>query len=277
MSFSALLGALNVTAVDAFGVQWTSAQLSGWAKPASTLSPIQKPRSSGAWAGAAYAAGRHLVMSGLIIAPDQDSLTDAVDRLLSAASLESFVLTVTEGSRTRTMNVRQEDEVISEYITNVIASWSVQLFAPDPRKLGAALSGSTLLPVTTGGITVPLTVPYTINSTVVAGQVTLTNPGNEEGPVTMRIDGPCTGPVITHIGSGFALVFSSSLVLNAGEFLLIDMEARTVLANGQSSRSGYITSRGWSQFDPGVNVWSFTATGYNTASMLTVTATPAWK
>jgi len=120
-------------------------------------------------------------------------------------------------------------------------------------------------------------VPFTIDAVTVTGQVSLENPGNEPGPVRLRIDGPCAGPVITHVSTGAQLVFSSALVLNEGEWLDIDMEARTVLANGQASRSGWITSRGWSQFDPGLNTWSFTAASFNPASRLTVTATPSWK
>lgn len=125
----------------------------------------------------------------------------------------------------------------------------------------------------TGG----LTVGFTVDATTVTGQVSLVNPGNEPGPVRLRIDGPCVGPVITHVSTGAQLVFSSSLVLRAGEWLEVDMESRTVLANGQSSRAGWITSRGWSQFDPGRNTWSFTAASFTSAARLTVTATPSWK
>jgi hypothetical protein len=124
-----------------------------------------------------------------------------------------------------------------------------------------------------------LTIPFTIPSTVVAGQINLTNPGNESGPVVLRIDGPCTGPIITHTSSTTtnALVFSSNLSLGTGEFLLVDMDKHTALANGQTTRAGYITSRGWSLFDPGANTWAFTASTYNSGSLLTVTASPAWK
>lgn len=126
------------------------------------------------------------------------------------------------------------------------------------------------------GITIPAA-GITIDADTVTGQVNLTNPGNESGPVTLRIDGPCQGPVVTHLSTGSALVFSSSLVLQAGEFLIVDMDARTALANGTANRAGYITSRGWSAFDPGDNTWAFTAAQYNAASQLTVTAVPAWR
>lgn len=126
-------------------------------------------------------------------------------------------------------------------------------------------------------LTGALTVPFQINATTVTGQVNLVNPGNESGPVVLRIDGPCTGPVVTHVSTGNALVFSSSLVLQENEYLLIDMDARTALANGQANRAGYITSRGWSAFDSGPNTWAFSAARFNSKSQLTVTAVPAWR
>lgn len=126
-------------------------------------------------------------------------------------------------------------------------------------------------------LTGALTVPFIIDAQTVTGQVSLTNPGNESGPVVLRIDGPCVGPVVTHVSTGNAIVFSSSLELRAGEYLEIDMDARTALANGQSNRAGYITSRGWSAFDPGRNTWAFSAARYNSQSQLSVTAVPAWR
>lgn len=126
-------------------------------------------------------------------------------------------------------------------------------------------------------LTGKLTVPFRINATTITGQVSLTNPGNESGTVVLRIDGPCVGPVVTHVSTGAALVFSSSLVLREGEWLEVDMDARTALANGQSNRAGYITSRGWSAFDPGLNTWAFSAARYNSDSQLSVAAVPAWR
>jgi hypothetical protein len=109
--------------------------------------------------------------------------------------------------------------------------------------------------------------------------VAFNNPGNDTGPVVLRIDGPCTGPVVTHTSAtaSTALVFASNLVLGAGEFLLVDMDKKSALGNGQASRSAYITSRSWSGFDPGANVWSFTAAIFDPASLLTVTTQPAWR
>jgi hypothetical protein len=271
-------GTIAFGAVDEFGVDWGLESLDGWAGgTSSTADVVQKPRQSGGWRGDGFAVARSVAMSGGVYAPSADALSASFDRLNAACPVGSdAILTVVEAGRSRWAKVRRSDDVITSWLMPTIGRWSVQMDSTDWRKFGADVSGSTALPSTTGGLTVPFTVPFTINAVTVTGQVSLTNPGNEPGPVVLRIDGPCQGPVITHVSSGAQLVFSSSLVLGAGEFLLIDMERRSVLANGQASRSGYITSRGWSQFDPGVNTYSFTAAVYDAASKLTVTGTPAW-
>lgn len=278
MTLQTLIGALDVTGLESSGVQWSLDSMPGWGASKPTISPVQKPRQLGAWAGLSYSGARHIALSGQVSAPTQDLLTDAIDRLIDASSLDSFTYTVIEGSRTRYVTLRREDEVIWQYISDKMASWSVQFVAVDPRKLGTALTGSTLLPLSSGGLTVPFTVPFTIASTIVSGMVSFTNPGNSTGSVILRIDGPCVGPVVTRTGvTGSSLVFASSLVLNAGEWLTVNGDKQTALANDQANRATYITARGWPTFEPGVNVFSFTATSYSAASLLTVTATPAWK
>jgi hypothetical protein len=271
------LGGIPFARVDEFGVDWAIDKdgFDGWGATASTLRVVQKPRASGGWGGAAYASPRSIAMSGRFYAPTPSAARAALDRLNSAVSLDASLLTVYEDGSPRWMMVRRTDRVLHKWITPTSAEWSIQVVAEDHRKFGTPLTGTTLLPVTSGGFTVPFTGPFAINSTVVSGQISLTNPGNEVGPVVLRIDGPVAGPQITHSGTGKPLVFASSLVLAAGEWLTVDMDKRTAMANDQASRNGYITTRGWSGFDPGVNVWGFTATGYNAASRLTVTATPA--
>jgi hypothetical protein len=277
-SLTSATGSIVFGAVDEFGVDWGLESLDGWAGGmGSTADTVQKPRQSGAWRGDGFALPRSVAMEGGVYAPSADLLSSAFDRLNAVLPIGSdAVLRVTEAGRTRWTRVRRGGSVVTDWTMPTMGRWSLRMDSTDWRKFGADVSGSTALPSTTGGLTVPFTVPFTINAVTVTGQVSLTNPGNEPGPVVLRIDGPCQGPVITHVSSGAQLVFSSSLVLGAGEFLLIDMERRSVLANGQASRSGYITSRGWSQFDPGVNTYSFTAAVYDAASKLTVTGTPAW-
>jgi len=158
------------------------------------------------------------------------------------------------------------------YTTNTSGtSGSMELYNADGSRSDAASLA------VVADATDAFTIPFTIDAVTVTGQVSLVNPGNETGPVRLRIDGPCRGPVVTHVSSGAQLVFSSSLVLGVGEWIDVDMEARTVLANGQATRAPWITSRGWSGFTPGENTWAFTAAAFDADARLTVVATPSWK
>jgi len=262
------------------GVSWSvqgPASSDWWGSPGSTAGVVQRPRGHGGWSGDGHLRPKHPTIEGIVTAPQPAALDDAIDRLIAAASLGEGVLSIDEGARTRWMRVKREDDVLITRVHPTLARWSIQLVAPDPRKFGTALSDSTSLPSTTGGLTVPFTVPFTIDAVTVTGQVSLVNAGNISGPVRLRIDGPVTGPVVTHVNSGRSLVFSSSIVLGAGEWIDVDMERREVLANGQAGRNGWVTSRGWSSFEPGDNTWSFSAAVHNPASLLTVSATPAWQ
>jgi len=276
----ATLGSQIIHGTDAFGARWSMQrdQFAGWDDSASASTSIEpKTRAAGAWGGMSYDSAGHLSFGGMVYTSSPEALEAAQDRLKAACSLTDTALTLVRASSTRSMTVRREDAVLFKLQSPTVAAWSIQLVALDPRKLGTELTASTALPSSTGGLTVPYTIPtYTIVSTVVTGQVALTNAGNVTGPVRLRIDGPVTGPVVTHVGSGLALTFSTSLVLGSGEWLEVDMDKRTAMANGQSSRAGYITGRGWSGFEPGANVWAFTAQSYSAGALLTVSASPAW-
>lgn len=269
----------TLNSIDSNGVIWRVNQdgLTGWGQPGTNLNLIQKPRAEGAWAGDAFATNRTVAIAGTITAPTPTLLNSAIDSLKGAVLASGFTLTVTESGLSRWVTARRQGETITQKVSNLFAVYSVAVAVADSRLFGSALTGSTFLPSSSGGLQWPNQWPQTWTATTNTGQISLTNPGNTTGSVVLRIDGPCTGPQIAHVGVvGTSLTFSSSLVLNSGEWLTVNMDARQTLANDQANRAGYITSRGWSGFDPGINTWSFSAAAYNAASKLTVTATPAW-
>ncbi|MFE4469557.1 hypothetical protein ACFRFH_12150 [Leifsonia sp. NPDC056824] len=280
MTLQITLGSLEITGLnglDPNGSQWSVDSFTGWGTAKPTTAVIQKPRQDGGWIGQSYEGSRHMVITGQLSSLTQDGLTVSLDALATAVTLAESTMTVVEGARTRYVKVRREDEILTSYISDKMATWSVAVVAEDPRKFSAPIVQTSALPSTTGGVTIPYRIPYVIAANVVTGSITLGNPGNKSGPVVLRIDGPCTAPVITHTSStGAPSVFATNLTLGVGEFLLVDMDAHTVLANGQSSRMSSVTSRGFSTFDVGVNTWSFTASAYDPTALLTVTATPAY-
>lgn len=273
------LGTLALGGTDpATGVRVHTKRFAGWGGAGSTLLPQPKTRQHGAWGGEAFLAPLYPVLSGTVWAPTEAALFDFRDALAAAASLTDTILSVDEGHGTRWARVRRQGEVIFEKTIGSAyeAYWSVSLTALDPRRFGPELTVAMGLPSTVGGLRFPVRFPLRFPAATVTGQGSLTNPGAVAGPVRLRIDGPVSGPIVTHVSTGARLVFATSVVLGAGEFLTVDMETQQVLAQGESSRAGWVTEPGFSGFEPGVNTWAFTAAVHSAAAQLTVYATPAW-
>lgn len=96
--------------------------------------------------------------------------------------------------------------------------------------------------VSTTGLAVPVVIPATMAAGSSAGALLVVN----SGPVPLhwraRLYGPCTGPKLTLDETGAAIVFKSSMVLGAGEYLDVDSRLRTVwlLSDTSNSRLGEV-------------------------------------
>lgn len=270
-----VINGLYTSGVDSNGVTWHTGSIAGWdGSSSSSIQLTQKTRAPGAWTSPRNMTPRVMTVSGTIVGPSIDATASAIDQLNAASGLTSFVVTVARGSLIRSVIAYRHGVVDFTEVNEVTFQWTMDLVAADPRKFATALSTTTHLPSASGGLTIPVKVPFAINSTVVSGNCFLTNAGNAVGPVVLTLQGPLTAPQVTHVSTGLTLTFGSSMTLASTDFLVVDMEAQTAMANGQASRNAYITSRGWSGFDPGVNQWAFSAqAGSGTC---TVAATPAW-
>lgn len=69
-----------------------------------------------------------------------------------------------------------------------------------------------------------------------AGSSSITSISSADVYPILRMYGPCTGPRATLESTGQTLSFNSSLTLGAGEYLEVDVAARTALLNGTVSR-----------------------------------------
>jgi len=219
-----------------------------------------------------------MTIEGLMMAPVAGMLSAAVDELSLAVSLAQFDMLVSEQGRVRSVAAQRQDDVQVTYLSDIVARYSIQVVAKDPRKFGDLVSASTRLPFSEGGLIRPSTWPRTWTGVSGTGQVTINNPGNTQAPVWLRIDGPLPagGWTVTHQGKKSSLTFATALSLGSGEFVTVDMDRREVLAQGQAPRSGYVTSRGWFSLDPGDNVIAFSAQNYSSTASMTVSTKPAW-
>lgn len=266
-------------ATDAYGVRWSLTTFDGWdGSPSPTLELIQRARGHGATESESFMTPRIMTLGGLIHAPSTEALEDAFNRLNAAIKLEPFEIIVLESRQIRNVMVRRKGEVIPTRHSDKLGAYSVLISARDPRKFGDLASYSTRLPFSSGGLVYPATYPVTYTGVSGTGKITVTNPGNTEAPVWLRVDGPLPagGHSVTHLGKQRTLTFGTALALGAGEFITVDMDRREVLAQGQSARSGYVTSRGWFSLDPGVNEIAFASVNYSETASLTLSTKPAW-
>jgi hypothetical protein len=136
---------------------------------------------------------------------------------------------------------------------------------------GVEHSATLVLPLATGGLTIPITNPFTIGATVVGGSVALPNAGTAPVGLTLRIDGPVVQPRVTLVSPGGTTYVLRYLdTVNSGDYLLIDTKARTAYLNGTVSRRNRMAGD-WFLLEPGTSQISYDAGAYDAASTLTVT------
>ena len=118
---------------------------------------------------------------------------------------------------------------------------------------------------------------YPVSPTI--GSATVTAGGTVESSPVIRVYGPCTNPVLYNDTQGKVLSFSS-LTINAGEFLEIDVRNKTIRLNGLSTSNQYSklvfpTSQWWT-LAPGRNTVRFVPATSSGACVAQIQWRDAW-
>jgi hypothetical protein len=275
----ATLGDVALGTVDAQGVAWTLQTLEGWDSPDVRSEFTEREGDHGAWASPVYLGARPITLAGTIIAPSQALLESAMEQLRVAAGLDDTVLTVWEAVP-KQATVRRSGKLLTQYLTDTRATYSVMVTAADPRRYDTTLqSQPTGLPSTTGGLVPPVTPPVTITASTVAGEIIAYNAGTFETAPVFVIDGPVNAPkIFAQLPGGEVVLFSYSQNLDTGEQLVIDTDAHTVILNGDVSRRRFLTvPSGWPKIPANAVVsFQFRASSYNATAQLTVRWRSAW-
>lgn len=275
------LGPVRLGMVDSTGVAWRigTEGLQGWDSPEVRAEVQQREADHGAWAAPVYLGERPVTLAGTITADGPAELDAAVEQLLQAVALTDTLLVVHETIAKRAV-VHRSGKPMVQRVTDRIATWSVMVTAPDPRRYGTELlAAQTALPVQTGGLATPVTPPVTITVTTVAGSVAALNTGTFETRPVLTVDGPVSSPVITITpASGASVRLAYSQSLDTGDRLVIDTDARTVTLNQAVSRRRFLSVPGpWPALPPGETTEiAFSSGSYNPDARLTVTWRAAW-
>jgi hypothetical protein len=273
------LGGLRLGAVDSSGVAWYLQTLEGWDSPEIRSEFTEREADHGSWASPVYFGSRPITLSGTVEAQSRAELQGAMDELYAAAALTDTTLTVWEDTP-KQATVRRSGKLLTQYLTDSKATWSVLVTAADPRRYSTTLqSGTTGLPSTTGGLIYPVTFPVTFSATTVSGQINAVNSGSMETRPVLAIAGPVVAPTVSALypdGTVRQLIYS--LDLASGDVLTIDTDAHTAMLNGSVSRRRFLTaSAGWPTIPAGSSVnYQFQSSTYNASAMLTATWRSAW-
>ncbi|MFE5514452.1 hypothetical protein ACFQ9J_28355 [Streptomyces sp. NPDC056529] len=273
------LGPVPLGSVDSAGVAWRLQELQGWDSPEVRTEMQQREADHGAWPSPVYLGARPITAAGVIEAADRASLDGAMDRLRSAVALTDTLLVVYESTPKQAL-VRRSGKLIMQYLTDRLASYSLMVTAPDPRRYATVLqSGEALLPIVTGGLAPPVTPPITIVSTSVSGVISASNIGTFETRPVVIIDGPVNLPrVLVQMPDGTVRSLVYSQALGEGEQLVIDTDARSVILNGSASRRRFLsTPTGWPVIPAeSMTLIQFAAAAYVSTARLTVRWRSAW-
>jgi len=270
------LGDLVLNEVDAQGVAWTCASYDGWDSPDARVQFTPREADHGAWAGPVYLSERVITLTGKAVAPDAATLDQAKERLLAAASLTDTVLTVGE-TVPKQVTVRRSGKPLARPLTPTVLDWSVLLTAADPRRYGAdEIVTQLFLPMSSGGLTFPITVPLTISATVVSGDAMLPNDGTIGSRPRILIYGPVSQPSITLTlpdGSTSTLLYGDDIA--DGDWVDLDCDLRTAYYNSQSSRRSRLSGV-WPEVPPGGATLAFRASVYSATARLVASHRSAW-
>lgn len=279
VAIAVTLGTLQLSTTDSAGVQWIVTDVKGWRTPGIRAEYHSRQSDHGSWASPVYLEPMPLTISGLIAAPSTSARDAAIEQLIAADALTDTVLTVAE-TIPKQVTVRRSGEPLIELVGATGVKYSVLVTAADPRRYATVLqSQSTGLPSVTGGLTLPITLPITISTTSTGGGFTLSNAGTIATRPVFTLLGPAASPVITATrpdGTIFQLSYSQTL--GAGDTLVIDTGAHSVMLNGSVSRRPFLSAQpSWPEILPSSSLAvRWTASAYDPAALLTGTCRSAW-
>ncbi|UWF80635.1 MAG: tail protein [Bacteriophage sp.] len=281
------LGGFPLYGVDDNGCEWhvTFQDVNGlFDGVASTLKTEGKAMTDGWYGNLPRLQGRTITVEGYILGRCTESCIMSWNAFKKVLAADEVLLTARLGDISRQVRVWQSGSAPLIKWTGVnILRFSVGLTSLTPYLYGLdSVSGIAGLPSSSGGMRFPYHFEeaggslssWMWSENVVSGLMALENVGTAPSPVMIRIDGPVTNPQVLHVGSGHVMAFAMSL--GGGHYATINGVTHEILIDGTDPARGRVKRREWSQAEPGMNVWGFTASEYSGGARMTVSFYPAY-
>lgn len=273
--------------VDGNGCEWhvTFQDVSGlFDGVGSSLKTSEKAMTDGWYSNLPLLQGRTITVEGYIIGRCTESCVLSWNAFKSVLDLAGMSLVARLGDIGRQVQVLQSAAApLVKWAGVNMLKFSLGLTSLSPCLYGLeSVSGSSFLPSSSGGMTFPCTFEDSTgslphwgwNETVISGNVALSNKGTASSPVIIRIDGPVVAPQVVHVGSGHVIAFNTTL--GSGHYATINGVTHEILVDGTDPARGRVIRREWSQAEPGLNVWGFSAGEYSPEARMSVSFYPAY-
>jgi hypothetical protein len=257
-------------AQDPDGVAWLVRGESGWSSSAPTAAAItDREDADGAWPAPTRYTARTVTLEGTAIAPSQTAMVAAKDRFNAcAATATPTALRVAERHLTRRALVQRNGTAAVADRGPLAFEFGMQLSATDPLRYddAEATVSTDLSNVSAAGRTYPRLYPlvYAPGTDATHGLLTVANAGNASTGGTLRIFGPVTNPLVTHLPTGRQLKLG--LTIANSSVVEINLDDHTVVLDGSVSRRSFLSPAQWWRHAPGLTRLSFSGTAPTTPS-----------
>lgn len=232
--------------------------IQGLGRPEIRTSEAARTNRDGYRPGRRLLGGRTIPIELVVVGWDQTGFGAALDALRALDAIDDVDLRLrlagVAGSNTVRIpvHVQRDDIPLEEEYTSFAVRAALELRATDPRLYSDTETTLTLLSSTvTGGLSFPWTFPISFGGSGSAGSGNATNAGNYLAPVRIEIHGPIDQPRLRNETTNEEIFYDGEL--EAGEWLAIDTEARTVLLQGTANRYWVLGATQWWGLIPGVN------------------------
>lgn len=273
--------------VDDNGCEWhvTFQDVSGlFDGVGSSLETSGKAMTDGWYGNLPRLQGRSITIEGYIIGRCTESCIVSWNAFKSVLDLAGMRLVARLGNIGRQVQVLQSAAApLVKWAGVNMLKFSLGLTSLSSCLYGLeSVSGDSNLPKTSGGMTFPYGFEDSTGSRsswmwpehIMSGMVALSNGGTASSPVMIRIDGPVVDPQVSHVGSGHVIAFRMSL--GSGHYAIVNGVTHEILIDGTDPARGRVIRREWSQAEPGMNVWGFSASEYSPTARMSVSFYPAY-
>jgi hypothetical protein len=256
-------------------------QVTGFDGPNVRQNIEELPELDGAIAGDFFFGARPVTFRGRIIASTAADRNFNVTNLQRALrGLRGDVTLKSQASGLPAMQATARLEQPLRVTGGYVKEFLIALVCPDPRMYSQTLNSSSATGVATvPGAAFPWAFPVSFGGGT--GQtltLSVTNAGNFDTPPILRVTGPLRDPIIRNSTPAQVSIGLGNVVLGSGNWIEIDMGARTVVRDDGVSLYDRVGFPGtdWWQLVPGSNTVDLFASDTTAATTLTVTWRDSW-